>query len=185
MIKRTALSISLGVAALALVTPSAAQKPAGKPPEMKPPQQIADMAKSMDGTWTCTGKAEIGGQVRTDPKGTITHKLDLDGYWIQSSLTVTVPNRGSTHATMMTSYDAKSNKWYRMTANSRGAHATAWGTQSGNKISWEGEAVWPAKKVTVRGYDDMVSPSEVRIFAEYSEDGGKTWKFDHDVTCKK
>ncbi len=185
---------SLALASLALADDPKAAKPApakdkaAAPAKMelpKPPQELADMAKAMDGTWKCTGKVDIAGQMHDDMKGTITHKADLDGWWIQSSLSAGIPGMPETHSMMLTTYDAASKRWYRTTANSHGGHGTAWGTAAGNKITWEGDAHFILGDVKVRGSQETVSPKEVHIVGEYSKDGGKTWGLDHEVTCKK
>jgi hypothetical protein len=163
-----------------------ASKDAGKPAEMpKPPQEIADFAKAMAGTWNCTGTAEMGGQTG-EAKATITHKLDLDGWWIQSSFTGTIAKApGAFHFTSYTTYDAAKKQWFRTMVNGHGGHAQSWGTHTGNKTTWEGDAHWQGNDVKVRDTEEVVSPKEVHVVGEYSKDGGKTWNKDHDATCKK
>jgi hypothetical protein len=156
--------------------------PSGPPAK---PAEVTDALKGMTGTWNCTGKAELGGVMHDDVKGTIAHKADLDGWWIQSSLTINLPKMPSTHITMMTTYDTDAKKWYRQSANSHGGHGVSWGTTSGNKTTWEGDSHNGTTDIKIRGAEEIVSPKEVHVTGEYSSDGGKTWKFDHDVTCKK
>jgi hypothetical protein len=157
-----------------------AAPPAGPP---KPAQELTDAAKAMAGTWKCTGTADMGGTMG-DIKGTITHKTDLDGFWIVSSLTATAA-KGTFHGTFLTTFDPNSKKFFRQTANSHGGHTTEWGTAEGTKTTWEGDGWWGGKPIKVRGTEEAVSPKEEHIVGEYSEDSGKTWKPDHDVTCKK
>lgn len=164
--------------------PADAKKMMAPPPEApKPPQELTDMAKAMSGTWKCAGKAEMGG-VTGDVKGTITHKSDLDGYWITSSLTASA-GKATFHGMFMTTFDPGSKRFYRQSANGHGGHGVSWGTVSGTKTSWEGEDFFGGNNHKIRGTDEMVSPKEAHIVGEYSDDGGKTWKPDHDVTCKK
>lgn len=165
-------------------TPSTATPPAAKPPEMKPPQELADQAKAMAGTWNCTGSADLGGQTY-DVKGTITHKTDLDGWWIMSTINATANGKIPMHGMFMTTYDPTAKKWYRTTANARGGHGTAWGTTADKKVMWEGDAHFAMGDVKVRGSEELVSPKEAHVVGEYSKDGGKTWAKDHDITCKK
>lgn len=176
------MMISLGLGLLAGVahadTPKAPEVP-------KPPQEVADMAKAMSGSWTCSGKADMGGTM-LDVKGTVTHKIDLEGWWIQTTITSTAGKMpGAMHMTFMTTYDGASKKWYRETANSMGGHGTAWGTQADKKMSWEGEGRFSGTDVKSRYAEETVSAKEVHLSGEYSKDGGKTWKPDHDVSCKK
>ena len=166
-----------GAAAGAPAVPPAAAKPPG------PAQELTDMAKAMAGTWKCTGKAEMGG-VTGDLKGTITHKTDLDGFWMASSLTASA-GKATFHATFMTTFDPGSKRLFRQTATSHGGHGTEWGTIDGKKTSWEGEDYFAGNNHKTRGTEEMVSPKEAHIVGEYSDDGGKTWKLDHDVSCKK
>ena len=162
------------------VPPKAAEPPPGPP---KPAPELTAMAKAMAGTWKCTGKAEMGGTTG-DIKGTIAHKTDLDGFWIVSSLTATA-GKATFHATFMTTFDPGSKRFFRQTANGHGGHGAEWGTVDGTKTSLEGDDYFGGNNHKVRGTDEMVSPKEAHIIGEYSDDGGKTWKPDHDVTCKK
>ena len=180
------ISLVLSTAALAAPDPKAAGAPVPPPPPAGPPkpaQELTDMAKAMAGTWKCTGKAEMGG-VTGDIKGTVAHKTDLDGFWMVSSLTATA-GKGTFHSTFLTTFDPGSKRFYRMTANGHGGHSTTWGTAGGTKTSWEGDGYWAGNTHKLRGTEEMVSAKEVHIIGEYSDDGGKTWKTDHDVTCKK
>jgi hypothetical protein len=171
-------------AAGAPAVPAAEKKaPDAAPAPMKPAPELTDMAKAMAGTWKCAGKAEMSG-VMGDLKGTITHKADLDGFWIASSLTVGT-GKSTFHGTFLTTYDAASKKFFRMSANSHGGHESEWGTVADKKVSWEGDGSWGTKQVKLRGTEEAVSPKETHIVGEYSEDGGRTWKVDHDVSCKK
>lgn len=189
------LSLVLSTAAIAAPDPKpaagapavpTADKKAPPPADAKPPgppKELVDMGKAMAGTWKCTGKVDAAGTV-VDVKGTITNKTDLDGFWIVSSLTATA-GKGTMHGTFMTTWDAGQNKWYRTTANGHGGHSVAWGTTTGTKTAWEGDAHFMGKDMKIRGTDELVSPKEEHVAGEYSDDGGKTWKLDHDVTCKK
>ncbi len=180
------LSLVLSTAALAAPDPKAAGAPAAPPADAKPPgppQELVDMAKAMAGTWKCTGKVDMGGTM-VDIKGTSAQKADLDGFWLRNSITGTA-GKMTMHSEMLTTYDPTAKKFFRESANGHGGHAMSWGTTSGTKTSWEGDAHWGGKDMKIRGTEEMVSPKEAHIVGEYSDDGGKTWKPDHDVTCKK
>jgi len=156
-----------------------------KPEMPKPPQELADAIKAMAGAWKCTGTAEMGGQTG-DVKATITLKSDLDGWWMQSSFAGTMAKMPGTYRfTSYTTYDAAAKKWYRTMVNAHGGHGQAWGTQTGQKTSWEGEARWNGNDIKTRDTEEMVSPKEMHVVGEYSKDGGKTWNKDHEATCKK
>lgn len=198
MKKLIMLSLVVSTAALAAPDPKGAPAPDAKkapasgapavapvpqPAPAKPAQEITDMAKAMAGTWKCTGKADMGG-TSFDIKGTVTHKADLDGFWLRSTINGSA-GKMTMHTEMLTTYDAAAKKFYRQSANGHGGHATTWGTTEGTKTSWEGDAHNMGKDIKIRGSEEMVSPKETHVVGEYSDDGGKTWKSDHDVTCKK
>lgn len=178
---RIQLSLVLLAATSSFAVADDAKKEAPKAPEMKPPQELTDLAKAMVGTWKCTGQADFGGQ-KIDIKGTVVHKVDLDGFWIASSLTGTA-GKLTVHSTFLTTYDAGKKKFFRTTANGRGGHTTSWGTLTDKKVSWEGEARWNGNDVKTRTTEDM-SGKDVHITGESSKDG-KTWTFENDITCKK
>jgi hypothetical protein len=158
---------------------------AAKPPEMpKPAPELVEMAKAMNGTWKCTGQADLGGSMG-DVKATISHKADLDNFWIQTSFTGTAGKLPPFKFTMLTTYDAASKKFWRTRVTGRGGHAVEWGTAAGTKVSWEGDARMMGNDIKTRETEEMVSPKEVHVVGEMSKDGGKTWTKDHDATCKK
>jgi len=158
---------------------------AAKPPEApKPATEIGDRVKAMMGTWKCTGQADVGGAMQ-DVKATITHKADLDNFWIQSTFAGTAGKMPPFKFTMFTTYDAPSKKWWRTRVNGRGGHATEWGTVNGTKVSWEGDARMMGNDIKVRETEEMTGPKEWKVMGEMSKDGGKTWTKDHDATCKK
>ena len=161
--------------------PPVAPKPAEPP---KPAQEFVDMAKGMAGTWKCTGTAEIMGEMK-DVKATITHKADLNGFWIRSDFTGTAGKLPPMKFVLYTTYDATTKKLWRVQASAMGNHMTAVGTMADKKVTWDGDAHWMAGDVKIRGTDEMVSPKEVHLVGEYSKDGGKTWNKDHEATCKK
>ena len=156
-----------------------------KPPEApKPATEIADMVKAMSGTWKCTGQADLGGTMQ-EVKATITHKADLDNFWIQSTFKGTAGKLPPFKFTVFTTYDAASKKWWRTRVNGRGGHSVERGTMNGAKVSWEGDARMMGNDIKVRATEEMVSPKEFHVMGEMSKDGGKTWTKDHDATCKK
>jgi hypothetical protein len=165
--------------------PAAAEKMVPpKPPEAPP--EIAAMAKSMAGTWKCTGQAEMGGQMN-DVKATITFKVEptLSKFWMQANFVGTAGKMPPFKFTTFTTYDSATQKFWRTNINARGGHAVSTGTMTDKKVSWEGDAKWMAGDVKIRDTEEMVSPKEFKVFGEYSKDGGKTWTKDHEATCKK
>lgn len=164
---------------------SVAVPPVIKPPEApKPATELIDMAKAMAGTWKCTGQADLGGTMM-DVKATITHKPDLDNFWVQSTFKGTAGKLPPFKFTMFTTYDAASKKFWRTRVNGRGGHAVEWGTVNATKVSWEGDARMMGNDIKVRETQEVVGPKEFHVMGEMSKDGGKTWTKDHDATCKK
>lgn len=207
MLKLTTLSITIAVfAGTALAQPAKAPPPPAKapptgapvqtpPPAVAPPTpakppepapEFLELAKSMNGSWKCTGKVDYRG-TQMDAKATITHKLDatLNKFWVQSTFTGTVPKMPPMRFTSYTGYDAGTKKLWRVSVNGIGGHATAVGTLTDKKVSWEADATNPMGSHKMRQTEEIISPKEVKVTGEMSKDGGKTWVFDHDVTCKK
>jgi hypothetical protein len=166
--------------------PVAPPQPTAPPKPPAPPQEIVDLGKAMAGTWKCTGQIDVGG-TKLDVKATVTHKVDttLNKFWIVSNFVGTAAKLPPMKFTMYTGYDSNAKKLFRTSTNSIGGHNTTTATYDAKKIAYEGEASGPYGVVKVRNNEEMVSPKEAHVFGEVSKDNGKTWTFDHDVTCKK
>ena len=170
---------------------SADKAPAAKmaePPKLempKPPQEIADMGKGMVGTWKCTGSGTIGGTTM-DFKGTITHKLDLDKWWIQSALAGSM-GKLAYKFTQYTTYDAASKKWRRVSVDNIGASRMLESTgMTDGKLVWNGTATVMGQSLSSRETEDMSKDGKtLHGVGERSTDGGKTWVKMHDATCTK
>ena len=104
---------------------------------------------------------------------------------MQTSVAATAGKLPTMHIVFMTTYDAAAKKWFRESANSHGGHGTSWGTLADKKVSWEGDVHTPGGEAKLRATEEMVSAKEAHLAGEYSKDGGKTWKPDHDISCKK
>jgi hypothetical protein len=166
----------------AKAAPPADAKKAAEAMKMKAPPEVAEMAKSVVGTWKCTGTLINPMDGSTMPaKMTMVNKVDADKAWITSTLSG-LPNKMS----MMATYDANSKKWYRIITDSTGGSDVSWAASpAGGKMVWEGEGrgmnMKPWKtKIT----EETVSPKEVKMMGEYAIDGktyAKTW----EAVCKK
>ena len=170
----------------------APKKEAPKAAMPKPPQEIADMAKAMAGTWKCAGKFVMDPSDPTkmaDMKGSMTAKLDLDGWWINGSYTgksgpVTMKGQ------MFTTYDATTKKWIRTMVDNMGASESA--TSAGlkdSKIVWEGDmrsSMPGMTAVKTKATEEIVAGGkEVKMVFEGSIDGGKKWMAMGEMGCKK
>src|SRR5262249_5325997 len=105
----------------------------------KPAPEIADTLKQMQGTWTCTGTAMGGQDMKTEMKfkATMTSKSDLDGFWIHDSMQGTSGEGKTAMKFKMESYstfDAAAKKWHRVSMMNDGAMMTGMGdAMSGGK----------------------------------------------------
>ena len=150
----------------------------------KPPAEVAELAKTVGGTWNCTGSAAMD---PTDPtkmtpmKLKMVMKLDADKAWVTGAMT-----GGGMKMNTMTTFDANSKKWYRILTDSTGGSEIAWssGPQNG-KVMWDGEARGMGMKPwKTRETEDMSNPKEVKMTGEMTMDG-KTWMKSWEATCKK
>ncbi len=147
------------------------------------PPELAEMTKTLSGTWTCIGKANESGAI-VDAKRTVTYKAELDGHWIAADVT-TVVGAATKHVRYWMTYEPATKRWFEMSANDEGAHGTFWATASGKKLTWEGEGHFAGHTAKLRGNEELVSSKEQRAHYEFSVDDGKTWSLDHEQTCKR
>jgi hypothetical protein len=167
--------------------PPAAAPAAAKMEVPKPPQEVADAAKLMVGTWKCTGKMSPGGDASKtmDVKATLTSKLDLDKWWITTTgITAGKPTfKWIEHVT----YDSSAKKWFRIGGDNMGGSDTFSSTgPADGKIVWEGEGrnVQAGRTAKVR-FTETMAPKEMKVLHEISMDAGKTWSTTLDGSCKK
>ena len=147
------------------------------------------MAKTMVGSWKCTGKAAMDPSDMTkmmDTKMTMKMKTDLNGWWIVGSMDGGPMFKG----TMYVTYDPTAKKWVSMMVDSMGGSemTTSMGMKD-NKMVWEGEgrSSMPGHtSMKVRSTHDMSdAKAGVKMMGEMSMDGGKTWVKGWESTCKK
>jgi uncharacterized protein DUF1579 len=197
------LALTLGLGSVALAgdakapatpaTPATTAKkeaaPAAKKPEpMKAPQEIADMAKSMGGSWKCTGKAAMdpaNPAAMTDMKMSLKMTTDLGGWWIKNTMDAGAMFKGEEYIT----YDPTAKKFISLMRDSMGGSETK--TSMGmkdNKMVWEGDARSAMPGMTAaksRSTVDMTdAKAGVKMTGEYSMDG-KTWMKAWEASCKK
>ena len=170
--------------------PVKAAEPAKKMEAPKPPAEIAEMAKSMAGTWKCTGKAAMNPAdmtQMTDMKMTMTFKVDggLDKFWITG--TMASQTKPTMKGTMYTTYDATQKKWFRVMVDNMGGQET--GSSTGlkdGKIVWEGEMRMPGMgSMKTRTTETLAAGGkEVSMLGEGTMDG-KKWMTGWEANCKK
>lgn len=191
-----ALAMTVGFASVAVAGDAKAPdakapaKEAPKKMEMpKPPQELADMSKSMLGTWKCTGKAVMDPSKPTemaDMKMTMkfTNDKNLGGWWLTGTM-----DSPMFKGVMYMTYDTGQKKFYSAMIDNWGGSQTMWSTGvKDNKLSWEGESrssMPGMEKAKMRETHDMSDPKAGhKMMGEYSMDG-KTWTKAWEATCKK
>lgn len=189
-----ALALSLGLTSVAVAGDAKAPAPAApakkeeakKMEAPKPPQELADMGKTMAGNWKCTGKAVMDPSKPTemsDMKMSIKMAMDMGGWWIKSTMDAGAMFKGEEYVT----YDATAKKFVSIMRDSMGGSEmkTSMGVKD-NKIVWEGESrssMMAAMKS--RATSDMTDLKAVKMMGEYSMDNGKNWMKAWEATCKK
>jgi hypothetical protein len=165
--------------------PKPADKAAGMP-EMKPPAELADMAKGAAGTWKCKGQGMDHTMKMVDMTATMTVKLDVDNYWLHGSFSSKM-GKEPFHFESYTTFDPASKKWKRVMVESGGGWST--GESAGmkdNKMDWELASHSMMGEAMFRDHEDMSDPKVgVKQWGEFSMDKGKTWTKVYEVACKK
>jgi hypothetical protein len=155
----------------------------------KPPAEIAAALKAMGARANCTGTG-VGPDGKTEVpfKGTMTHKSDLDGWWIHGSLNATM-GTGKTAAKfkleMYQTYDAKMGKWRVTGVSNDGGNMAGTGDMKDGK--WESTSdLWTNMgQMMMREHGDMTDKKAgLHMWGEASMDKGKTWNKMYDMTCK-
>jgi hypothetical protein len=167
---------------------ASAKAPAAKMPEMKPPAEVAAMAKMMGGNWKCTGKAMMDPSKpdMMDFTGTFKAAPTPDKWWVKGDWTA---GGGKMKGTMFVTYDAAAKKWYRHMMDNMGGGGmeSSTGLPAGateGKIVWEGEEHGMGMQHKTRNTEEVSAKSN-KMTSEASMDGGKTWKTVMEMTCTK
>ena len=157
----------------------------------KPPAEIAALMKAMGPRGNCTGTGMGGPDMKTEMKftGTVTHKTDVDGWFIHDSMQLTGTGKPPMKMKMESymTYDAKMSKWRTVGVMNDGS--TSVGTADATAGKWEatsdnyGGMMGNGK---FRDHGDMSDPKAgMKMWGEASMDGGKTWTKVYEMTCKK
>ena len=155
----------------------------------KPPAEIKDMLKMAGPRSNCKGTG-IGPDMKTEVafKGTITRKADLDGWWVQESMTGTM-GEGKNKATMkMVSYmtfDAKLGKWRTVAMMNDGAQMVGTADFKDGKYEGVSDTKGAMGDAMFRDHGDATDKKVgMKMWGEMSMDKGKTWTKVYDMTCK-
>ncbi len=155
------------------------------PPKMeapKPAPELEAMAKTMVGTWKCSGKAMDMTGAAMEFKGvTIKQTLDLEKFWIKGEMTGQIGPMKVRNLDYIT-YDAAQKKWFRMSVDNHGGHETNWSTDG---KTWDGESVMMGASMKSKATMEVATPGkEWKIGVQLSMDG-KKWAPGFEMTCKK
>jgi hypothetical protein len=186
MTKFSRVAIAMvGMTGLAAAQPKADTKPAAMP-DMKPPAEVAEVAKAASGTWKCKGQGMDHTMKMADLAGTLKVKLDLDGWWIHSSFESNM-GKEPFHFESFATFDASAKKWKRLMAESGGGWSA--GGSDGvkdKKVDWDLTMHSPMGDAPFRDHEDMSDPKAgVKMSGEFSMDGGKSWIQVYNMVCKK
>lgn len=182
--------VSMTSFALAGDAPKTAAPVKAEAPKMempKAPQELADMAKAMTGTWKCTGKA-LGEDMKTmaDMTATAKPKLEGNGWWMHLVYDAKM-GKMPFHFDEYTTFDAKAKQWRRVMVESMGG--INMGTSSGpanNKMDWDLTTKSMMGEGMFRDHEDWSDPKAgFKSWGEMSMDKGKTWTKVYEQTCKK
>jgi hypothetical protein len=189
MNKTIILVTVLGLGGLAAAGDGKDKAPAtpGKAMEMpKAPKEVADMAKAMTGTTTCTGKGNMPDGSSMDMTGTFKSKSDMDGFWIHDTMDGKMgkmPFKFEAYST----YDAASKKWRKLGVDNMGGSSV--GTSDGmkdNKMEWAVESTSSMGMMMEKEHIEMGdAKTGTKVWGEMSMDKGKTWHKSFEVVCKK
>jgi hypothetical protein len=164
----------------------AADSKAGGMADMKPPAELAAMAKAAGGTWNCKGQGMDHTQKMVDTTGTMKIKLDVANWWLHGSFESKM-GKEPFQFESFTTFDPASKKWKRVMVESGGGWST--GESDGmkdNKVDWNLTSHSMMGEVMFRDHEDMTDPKAgVKQWGEFSMDKGKTWTKVYELTCKK
>ena len=139
----------------------------------RPAPEIADMVKSLGGTWRCDGTAGT-----EKVKATLTGKVDIAGVWAHETL---IAGKLELHA--FTTFDERDKKWHRIELGSDGeAFSGTADTMKDMKM----DVLLDSRAAQRR---EHVDASDLRrglhVTAEQSLDKGKTWQPVYDLLCRR
>ncbi len=154
--------------------------PVPKPVPFKPPAEIAALAKTLAGTWSCKGNTSRGDGSSTPLSATVVSRLDLDNAWISTTL---VERGGTLKWTEYRTYDPRASQWTRIQIANTTGHviSTSPGEQTG-KWTWTGTASSPLGSLQLRDYEQKDGKS-LKLWGEAQISGA--WQKLYEVTCKK
>lgn len=163
-----------------------APAPAGGMDMMKPPQEIADMAKMATGTWKCKGQGMDHTMKMADMTATMKMKSELNGWWMHGSFDAKMGKEPFAFESY-TTIDPNSKKMHRVMVEVGGGYST--GDSDGmkdNKVEWMLTTHSAMGEGMFKDHEDLSDmKAGGHFWGEMSMDKGKTWTKVYDMTCKK
>lgn len=176
----------LAVAQPKTEAPKAADAKAGAGQDMGPPAELTTLAKGIAGTWRCKGQGMDHTMKMVDTTGTMTIKLDVNGWWLHSTFESKMGKEPFKFESFST-FNPATKRWTRVMVESGGNWAT--GESAGmkdNKVDWHLTTHSPMGDAMFRDHEDMTDPKAgAKMSGEFSTDQGKTWTKVYELTCKK
>jgi hypothetical protein len=179
------MKIIVAAALLSLTTLAIADdKNAMKPPT--PPKEIADMGKTMSGTWKCKGTGFMPDGKKVELTGTMKSALEMNGMWIHDTYDATMAG-SPFHFESYTTYDGTGKHFHRIMAESDGGLAEGEGHMNGTtKLDYELDTHGPHGDGKFKDHIDWSDmKAGVKATGEMSMDKGKTWVKVYEQTCTK
>jgi hypothetical protein len=165
---------------------AAAKEPAaGGMPDMKPPPELAEMAKAATGTWHCKGQGMDHTMKMADMTATMKVKSALNGWWINGSFESKMGKEPFAFEDY-TTLDPQTKKWKRIMIESGGNWAS--GESAGmkdNKVDWELTTHSPMMgDGQFRDHEDFSDPKAgAKMSGEINIQG--KWTKIYEMACKK
>ena len=158
----------------------------GAMPEMKPPAELAEMAKGAAGTWHCKGQGMDHSMKMVDMTATMKIKLDLANWWVRSTFDSKM-GKEPFQFESFTTFDPASKKWKRVMVEVGGGWSS--GDSAGlkdGKVDWELTSHGPMGESMFRDHEDLTDiKAGAKFWGEFSMDKGKTWTKVYEMACKK
>ena len=165
-----------GVLGVAVATGSAFAQP------RQPPTELVELARTTAGTWKCKGEMHDGAGGKVAVTATNKVKLELDKWWIASTLEVKGPV--AMKLLTYTTYDTSAKKWRRVSFDNLGGQMV--GTADAQGATFNLDMIGPLGGGQFRDHTDPFDPrTGLHVWGEMSRDKGKSWTKVYDMTCKK
>ena len=156
-------------------------------PDMKPAPEMAQMTKSMVGTWKCDGQSADMGKPTMHPiKSTMKMTSELGGHWIMVNYDEqkTKENPMPFSFKEVIGFDKEKKQFQRMFVDNMGGHAMFHASPATDgKMEWNGEAQMGPMTMKMKDVITMKSDKEVAVDVTVEQDG--KWMPVANMTCKK